>query len=275
MRSFWIRLCLGLSAELLVAVAVPPPLQAQTQSDAEASWMDSVDLTVGAAALYSPDYEGSNDYEFSAIPIVDLNVADVVFLRRTQLGVNAITLNGPARGYALRMGPVLNYRFGRDEDDNDALTGLGDVDGTIEGGAFIAYRAGPFSADLTVLQDLGDGHEGLTASLEGAYRFQPSDRSFATLSVGTVWADDAFMKSYFGIDATQAAASGYSRYDAEAGFKEVKSSVMLGYRLTDSWTATSVLSVSHLLGDAADSPIVDQEGSAIQGSVVLGLSYKF
>jgi hypothetical protein len=62
-----------------------------------------------------------------------------------------------------KAGPIARYRFGRDEDDNNALDGLGDVNDSIELGGFLKYEIGIWSAGLTVAQDVAGGHEGLVA----------------------------------------------------------------------------------------------------------------
>ena len=78
-----------------------------------------------------------------------------------------------------------------------------------------------------------------------------------------------------GIDATQSANSGYAVYDADAGFKDVGFGGTLTWRFWDRAAVTAIAEVKELLGDAADSPIVDQAGSSTQAFVGLALSYRF
>ena len=235
----------------------------------------SVEGQIGLVGIYGPDYEGSDEYEVSGFPLLDVEVAETVFLRRTALGVNAITLQGSDPDDRFIVGPIVNYAMGRDENDNDALNGLGDIDDTFEAGLFLSYETGPWSFDATGLTDVGDGHEGSTISASAGYGFSPFERLFVNVSVGTEWADDDYMGSVFGISASQAAQSGYQAFDAGAGFKSVGSELLLTYQITDRWAATALIGVDQLLGDAADSPIVDDEGSATQGRLILGFGYRF
>ena len=252
---------------------------AQQGGTALPTWLEStlgnVSGAVGVMGTYGPDYEGSDDYEAGALPMLDLNVADIAFLRGTSAGLNLVTIKGQGPRDALRLGPIVRYDFGRDEDDNDALRGLGDVDGSIEAGGFLSYDVGPFGLGAEVRFDAGDGHEGMIAELSASYSMQPTDRVFVSFGVGTSYADDDYMSSFFGIDTAQAARSVYDTFDAGAGFKDVSATVTTGYAFTQRIRGLAILGAAQLLGDAADSPIVDDAGSATQFRAMLGLSYSF
>jgi outer membrane scaffolding protein for murein synthesis (MipA/OmpV family) len=62
------------------------------------------------------------------------------------------------------------------------------------------------------------------------------------------------------------------KYTAEAGFKDVKVSVTAGYPITNRWRLGGKVEYKRLVGDAADSPIVDDENQFLAG---FGLSYHF
>ena len=83
-------------------------------------------------------------------------------------------------------------------------------------------------------------------------------------AVGATWADDDYMKSYFGIDAANAAASGLDQYSADEGFKDVNFGGALTYRFLERWSVSVVGTYARLLDDAKDSPIVDDVGDANQ-----------
>src|SRR3546814_872815 len=125
-----------------------------------------------------PDYEGSDDYEVAPLPLLSVNYRDIVFLdKATTLGANVFTLRGPGPNDKLQFGPLLRYQFGRDQDSNDALRGLGDIDAGLDLGAFVNYRAGPWSAGLTVFRDVSDAYDGgMTAQLKGGYMYPISQR---------------------------------------------------------------------------------------------------
>ena len=103
------------------------------------------EIQLGAGAMVKPDYEGSDDYEVSPLPMVEISYKDRVFLDGPSLGANLFIWNGTRPGDQLKIGPLVRYQMGRDEDDNGALKGLGSVDGSAEVGGFISYDNGPFS----------------------------------------------------------------------------------------------------------------------------------
>ena len=80
------------------------------------------------------------------------------------------------------------------------------------------------------------------------------------------------MEAYFGVNATQSARSGLPEYKAEAGLKRVDLSASATYILTDKWLLRGEAGVGVLTGDAADSPIVEQD---VQPSVSLFVGYRF
>jgi outer membrane scaffolding protein for murein synthesis (MipA/OmpV family) len=80
------------------------------------------------------------------------------------------------------------------------------------------------------------------------------------------------MISYFSVSAAQAMASGFAVHDASSGIKDVFIGVGTDVPLTDVWSLKLGARYSHLLGDAADSPIVE---TSEQFSGLVGLSYRF
>jgi outer membrane scaffolding protein for murein synthesis (MipA/OmpV family) len=91
------------------------------------------------------------------------------------------------------------------------------------------------------------------------------------VELGTTLVDDDYMESFFSVDAQQSADSGLKRYNADAGIKDVNLSVSAGYPLTDRWRIAGMIEYKRLLGDAADSPIVDDENQFTAG---IGLTYR-
>jgi outer membrane scaffolding protein for murein synthesis (MipA/OmpV family) len=67
------------------------------------------------------------------------------------------------------------------------------------------------------------------------------------------------MTSFYGVNAAQAVASGLARYAPDAGFKDVSAGSTASIDLTERWTLLLTGRYTHLIGDAADSPIVESE----------------
>lgn len=265
------RAAVTLAAALLIlpfaAAAQQPPEKAPEKKDWE--------IRIGAGALYQPEYEGSDDYEVSPLPLLMINYRDLVFLRGTTLGANVFTWQGPRPSDKLQVGPLVRYQFGRDEDDSDDLRGMGDIDAAVELGGFLTYGIGPWTAGVTLFQDVSDSHDGFTAKFAAGHRHSFTPKLRLRSEVSTTWADENYTQTYFGVTAAQSARSGMRAYTAEGGIKDIGLTLDLDYSLTEHWIVSGRLGYKRLLGDAADSPLVEDRGSANQLSTGVTLSYRF
>jgi outer membrane protein len=229
------------------------------------------DFTLGAGAGVAPDYEGSDEYE--AVPVLLARAArdngQLVELRGTTLRANLL----PSPVFSA--GPIVNYRFERDDVDEDAVDDLDDVDEAIEIGGFLGLRYQGWLARVALTKDVNDAHDGILLSLLGGYRAQLAPQWSLTTIASSTWADDDYMDTYFGIDAGDAAASGLDEFEAEEGFKDVGLTLRLAWTSGASWGVTANASYKRLLNDAEDSPVVDDVGDENQlfGSVALTYSF--
>lgn len=228
-------------------------------------------VTVGAGGLYSPDYEGSDDYEFRGLPYLAVAYQDWLSLSVPE-GLKVALVND----FGFKAGVLAGYRFDRDAGDNIALAGWGDVDGAFELGAFAEYRHGPFRVELDVRHDVSDTHDGTIAKLSARYSARLAG---AMISVGpqVTWADDNYTQTYFGLTPAQAVAAvlPYAPYAADGGIKDYGVSATVIVPLDAQWSVTGLVSVSQLTGDAADSPIVALQGSETQFMAGLFVGYRF
>lgn len=260
-----------LLATALSTTVAATPVSAVAQDDRPAEWS----FTLGVGAMYEPDYEGSDDYEVSPVPVVEASWRDRVWLTTID-GVGLFA--SPLKTENLRLDLGVQYEFGRNEDDNDALKGLGDLEGGATGVVRLGYQIGDIGLGLEVTRDISGDRDGLAATAEAEYGIGLfSGRGWLSVTPHLTWADDEYMGNTFGITTVQArrSARGYTPYDAGAGFKDAGIAVGLSYRITDSIQAVGQIDYGRLLGDAADSPLVDREGSADQVSGFLGVSYSW
>jgi len=220
-------------------------------------------LSLGVVGGYAPDYEGSDDYEFSFGPNIGFSYEDRIFYKGKSLGANVI------REKNFKAGPIIAWDSGRDEDDNNRLDGLGDVDSSIEVGGFLSYRMKPMRFRMEIRQDVNSGHDGALVELLAGTSL-PFTTPLIFVALGTTWASDDYMESFFGVDAGQSAASGLEEYNADAGIKDINLSVTAGYKLTKRWRIGGKVEYKRLMGDAADSPIVADEDQFLAG---ITLSY--
>ena len=257
-----------LAASLLTFSTTAASQERQRQ---DGSWS----FNLGAGALYRPDYEGSDDYEIRGLPIIGINYRDIVMLQGGALMIDMIELTGTGLAENLSFGPIAKFDQGREADDNPILRNLDEIDQGAMAGAFIGYELGPVELELTVVQDATSRHEGLIAEIQAGYGFMLAQRLRAQIEISSTWSDDDYTQAYFGITRDQARASGLREFTAASGVKDAGASLSLHYLLSDHWRVSGRFGYRKLLGDAADSPLVEDEGSANQGSAALFVSYQF
>lgn len=228
-------------------------------------------VVIGGGGLYAPDYEGSDDYEFRALPYLRVQYQDWLSFSIPE-GLKAAVVNE----HGFKAGALAGYRFDRDADDNVALAGWGDVDGALELGAFAEYKIDAIKLSLDVRQGVSGDDTGLIATLGARYEARVAG---AVVSFGpkVSWVDDDYAQTYFGITPAQAGASvlGYAPYAADGGIKDYGVGLTVVVPFGDAWSLTGLASVSQLTGDAADSPIVAAEGSEAQLTLGLFAGYRF
>lgn len=229
-----------------------------------------IGLQAGGIAIVKPKFEGSKDYEVVGAPIVGPAGGDgngvVQFKGIDDLRFRLLDHAG------FEAGPLVGYRFGRDEDDADRLDGLGDVDGGLVAGGFVAFRMGLLKPFLSYHHQVTGDDTGGLARLGVEARLPMFERFKVVATGGVTWADDDYMQSYFGVTAAQNAASGLAVFDAEAGVKDVFLGLAADVPIAERWSLKLSGRYTHLLGDAADSPIVETE-SQWQGGI--GVTYRF
>ena len=228
--------------------------------------------TLGVGALVAPEYEGSDKMEVRPLPLIDARWTvgypgmQQVFLSTEQgLGVQFFDIGG------FSLAASVNYDPGRDQDDGDRLRGLGDIDPGASLRLTGAYRYQGFRVGLVAGRTFG-GADGVQVDGSASYTHQFGSRFSLTGSAGIVWADSNYMEGYFGVSRQQSVRSGLAPYEAEAGFKSARIALTGRYALSQQWGLRATVGVSQLLGDAADSPIVEEK---VQPFALVGVTYTF
>ena len=226
----------------------------------------AVDGTIGLGAGHAPDHEGSADDE--PVPFWNLRASNL-YGATTYVDLLATKLTSNLMAHPnLRLGPMAEFIPERDHVENNAVNELEKVDpavmlGGLLGWDFVATQAQAFGVEVQARGDVANGHGYLVTP---ALRFRRSLGSELALagSLSSTYASEDDMSDCFGIDADNAARSGPGRYDADAGFKDAGAELALGFGQGPGWQASLVGRYRHLLDDAADRPIVDDEGDQDQ-----------
>lgn len=223
------------------------------------------DVIVGSGVMYKPKYEGADEYEFQPIPFVSAELFDFVNLNPRGVGTKAYE-HGP-----FRFDVTAHYKSGRDEDDSSDLRGMGDIDWGVGVGGRATLDWGPVGLFVSVEQIIG-GSDGLLGSVGVSIEQPVSERLILGAEAGATFADDRYMDAYFGVDPVQSRRSGYAEYDPEAGLKSLDVAVSATWLINEKWMLRGEQQFDILTGDAADSPIVQED---FQSKTMLLLGYRF
>ena len=164
----------------------------------------------------------------------------------------------------------------REIDDDDRLIGLGDQDEELELEISGRYFKGPWNLDASVAFATGD--KGMVWFVGGGRHWRlMNDRMFVSLSADLSGSNADNQQTDFGITAEQSQNSiiGLPEYTADGGLKSFGVRFALDYRLSGNWFLSANADAERLLGDVADSPLVDLIGSKNNYEYGLGIYYRF
>lgn len=229
-------------------------------------WSD-FDISVGAQGQYRADYLGSDNYEFGFVPRGEIAWQKTLFVS-TKNGAGVYIAKDDHSTFGVSVSPD----FGRDESDNDLLAGLGDIGFGWRANIFGEMYYAPFVAGAKASVALGGDAQGQVVNAYIGMREELTERITGSMTLGATWAGRTWGRAYYGINATQAVASGLAQHDVDSGFRDVALGGQVSYRLTEKFSLTGSARWTHLMGDVADSPIVEDENNLTIG---IGLGYQF
>jgi len=224
----------------------------------------------GAAGLGTrPDYEGSNDYDLVPIGGIRATFDEYAFLDFSGThgsgGAPRLRANVVADDF-LQFGPLLQYRRSRGDVESPRVDSLPNVDAALELGAFFGFDAQGWQGQIAFAHDVTGGHDGFIVELSAGYTAELGAGLSLGALVASTYASDGYMGTYFTVDTVDAPASGLDPYDADNGIKDVGGTLTLNWRIPGSehWGISGVFSYFRMVGDAEDSPVVDDAGSPDQ-----------
>ncbi len=261
------------AAALSLAMSATSAAAADVFSFAPAHIPNFFGIGIGAA----PDYVGSDDDMVGGLPVGRLRFS----------GERYLSLEGNAASFNLlqhpnwRAGPMGLYRFGRDDDvDDPVVKRMKEIDDTIELGGFLSYElvaaSDPRNRWLfggNVLFDVGDSHDGMVATAQ-VRRWLPVGRSGAFgLGAAVTYGSEDYTQTYFSVTPQDAAATGLPVFDAGDGLRDIRVIAAYMQPLNRHWILGAGAMYSRLLGDAADSPVVEMRGDRDQLIYGFGVAY--
>lgn len=227
-------------------------------------------LEFGFGPGLAPDYEGSEDYEFVPVPyaLAQWASGQYVHLLGNKLKGNVL----PSDMWSL--GPMLEYISSRGDVDNNQVDDMQNVDASVMLGVFGGVKIDRWSASIELRQDIADDN-GFLATLNGGYNLPINEQLKLGFGAFTTYADGDYMNTYFSVDSGDARRSGLKEDDADSGFKDVGLNLSADYDFYENWSVMGLLRYTRLVGDAEDSPVVDDEGDENQFFLGALVKYSF
>lgn len=278
------------AAALSAVLVVASPAYAQEAGDSETvadayegSVFDGDWLSIGAGAVYSPSYKGSDDHVISPLPIIQGSLGGVGINPRP--GGLALDFLPDADGeVAFSAGVAAKLNRNRATQIEDPVVeSYGKLDTAFEVGPTVGVsfpgllnRYDSLSFNLDALWDVAGAHDGMTMSPTITY-FTPVSRGAAiSLSVSATHVDDDYADYYYSVPAGGALPA----FQAEGGFESagvnLLGAVDLDGDLTNGGLSLIVLGgYSRMLGDAKRSPFTSIRGDADQWMGAIGIGYTF
>lgn len=259
------------SSLLILSISVCTGIAlAQTPSDpAEAEPKKKWDITIGLGAQNQPISPGIDDDEVQVLPYLDIIYKDRYFLN-SQNGLGTYLYKHEDRPTALfedlAFGAAIDFDPGRDPEDlasQSPLRGLGQIDATLEGKLFADAELSFVELGAVLAHDLADGHNGWYSEVSAEVTLPIARRGFFSFGPTLRYASDSYQQSYYGVNAQEAMATGLAEYAPEAGFDRASFILSSGYAVTRAWRVLGQIEYQNLLGDAKDSPFVEEEGQTV------------
>ncbi|MFM1307526.1 MipA/OmpV family protein [Yersinia enterocolitica] len=245
-----------LSGAFLALLATPILAAEQKQGN---------ELTLGGGVDVAPRYSGSNESRVTTALVIDYSMVNGFFVSTTR-GI----------GYGNSIGKLdysgaLSYRAGRKDRDvdsdsinygSDYLRGMGDVKGSAIGVIGLGYEVTDWlnlqlQAEVPISQrSNGEAlHFGIVSPL------YTSSKNAVKLALTSSWGTSEYMQTYYGVSASQSAASGFTRYDAGSGIYAYSLNMDWTHKINQDWSVDAETGFTQLTGDARNSSIVQRKTS--------------
>ncbi len=278
-----------LAATGSLALACAAPAMAQNVEalpdgpDGEATVFDGNWFSIGAGAVYSASYDGSDDYVVSPIPIVQGKIGGVRISPRAG-GAALDFVNDDSDGAKISAGVAARLNRNRASQIEDPVVlSYGELDTAFEVGPSVGISLpgllNPYdslSFNVETLFDVAGAHDGTLVS-PGVTYFTPVSRGAAiSLSVSGSYVDDDYADYYYSVPAGGALPA----YQADGGWDRVGVNLLTGVDL-DGNLANGGLALiamggySRMLGDGKRTPFTSIRGDADQWMGALGIGYTF
>jgi MipA family protein len=240
---------------------------------------------IGLGVGLGPDYEGSDHYEVGVVPFGRFSYKE--YQQYLKLGPNFGSRTYQARlnvmpYEGIELGPMVTYRPGRKNVENNKVDRLPNTDNAAEAGGFTHYwlplglpGSQGVALDLSGAADVSNAYDGWWIQPGVDYKAGLSETVGFSARVFADYASANYMDEFFSVSSGQSARSGLRQFDADAGWKDVGLSLGVNWQFAAHWFTGAVANYARMIGDAGDSPVVRSAGSRNQAAGGVFVGYKF
>lgn len=256
----------------------------------------SHDVYVGIGLELRPRYEGAEDTRTVALPVVQFQWSNGIFIAGTNLGIHLsdqaryefgplVELMGPRSASGTKKlfggvstlsstGTTLAPGGTPSIPPRNKLLGLDNIQTRLLYGGFFHFN---FSDQIrltnTLLYGAGNDADGLRWVSDLRYQIPSfAQHHHVSVAAGVSVVNQAYNQAFFGVTALEAFRSGNRAYTASAGVKDIHADLHWNWALSSSWLLTSSINVTRLTGSAAKSPLVERRSNA---SISNAIAYRF
>lgn len=253
-------------------IAVGTLLSVSSPSHAQSWFSGDWSLTLGAAGLLVPEYEGDDTYRFVMQPLVSLGLQGTQ--RRFSSRNDNISLGLIDTG-TFRAGPTGKLVFSRDGGDSADIAGLDPIRFGVEVGGFAEFYPTDWMRLRGEVRHGIRAHSGVVADIAADVFMNLTPEVQVSAGPRLSYANDNYFDSYYGVSLAESGASGLAPYNPGSGVRSVGLGGAIKWDVTDHIQTSVFAEYSRLTGPAADSSLVRQRGSKNQLLFGLSASYRF
>ncbi|TDN78969.1 MipA/OmpV family protein [Stakelama pacifica] len=222
-------------------------------------------ITIGAGGMYQPDYMGARSYQFQ--PILAADIKRGVFFVNFENGIGVAPIDTETFTVGAGVVPIFDSY---DREDVPNQFNKVDLGAGVRG--FFSIRQFGFEVTTGLTQIFAGNTKGMIVDFSLSRDIIVNERLFITPSIGARWANAKHNDRFYGVSESQAQESGLRQFRPGAGFLDADAELMLQYRLTDHIGIGVGGSVTTLMGNVKDSPIV-QKKTAPTGTAFLTYTF--
>ena len=169
---------------------------------------------------------------------------------------------------------LLEYEEGRDNADDPILRGFRTVDDTVEAQIGLVRTLGSWSLGAVFQPDVLRRGKGLVYFVGIGHERRLFERVRLRSTWDVSWGDAEHMDTEFGVNADESRASGLAEYRPASGLKSTTLAFQTFLPLVFGGELVLGLELENYLGAAADSPLIEDAGSAVTYEAGVGIAFE-